>query len=398
MNQFTLSPQNIGLLTTGLGLLEGQGFNQAVRSGLGAYSGLTQVNQLEEERRRREALRLAQDRLAKAAQMGGVDMAGNPVDMTGLAFAAAPKLAAQQILAQQLTPPKVYGDPTKGMYTFEVNPATGKRELQQLVAPQGLGLGSGFQANVASQVFQLGQKIKTGTATPEEQNRYNFLAQYATKPSVRQIPNPDGTVSTVEAPGINLEQAGLPRPTSMMPAVSPDGGDGSRELGRTPPKFSQGQQNAAGFAARMRSAEDSISGLISGENAYDPTDLKDFAASSLPAELSGYVVSDLGKQYEQAKRNFLNSQLRWESGAAISEGEYVNAERQYYPIPGDDEKTIEQKRKLREEAIKAMIRASGGAYRNPSKIEGAPANALFIREIGGVNYYKLPDGSIKAID
>lgn len=100
MNNLNLS-QALGLLTTGAGLLEGQGFGQAVQGGLGAYSQLNQTQQLEEERRRKEAQRVAQQRLATAAQMGGVDMAGRPVDMKGLAMAAAPEFAAQQLIKQQ---------------------------------------------------------------------------------------------------------------------------------------------------------------------------------------------------------------------------------------------------------------------------------------------------------
>lgn len=100
MNNLNLS-QALGLLTTGAGLLEGQGFGQAVQGGLGAYSQLNQIQQLEEERRRKEAQRVAQQRLATAAQMGGVDMAGRPVDMKGLAMAAAPKVAAEQLIRQQ---------------------------------------------------------------------------------------------------------------------------------------------------------------------------------------------------------------------------------------------------------------------------------------------------------
>ena len=48
MNNLNLS-QALGLLTTGAGLLEGQGFGQAVQGGLGAYSQLNQIQQLEEE-------------------------------------------------------------------------------------------------------------------------------------------------------------------------------------------------------------------------------------------------------------------------------------------------------------------------------------------------------------
>ena len=97
---------SLGLLTAGAGLLEGQSFNQALRGGLGAYSLLDDISVQEEERRRKEAQRLNLERLTTAAQMGGRDMAGNPVDMQSLAMAAAPNLAAEQIIRNQFAPKK----------------------------------------------------------------------------------------------------------------------------------------------------------------------------------------------------------------------------------------------------------------------------------------------------
>tara|TARA_B100001093_G_scaffold118645_1_gene111241 strand:- start:2549 stop:3670 length:1122 start_codon:yes stop_codon:yes gene_type:complete len=366
---------NYGLLADAFSALGGRSTNYGAS-----------FQKMEDERRMREARKRIEAQLLAGGQPQLADV-----------FASSPTAAAT-IAAQSLATPKVYGDPTKGMYTYEVNPATGSRELQQIVAPQGLGLGSGFQGNVASQVYQLGQKIKGGTATPEDQSLYNFLSQYATEGSVRQIPDPDGTVRTVEVPGISLEKAGLPTPTSVTPAASPDGGDGSKVLGKTPPKFSGLQTNAASFANRMTQANQTFAELTSGDNAYDPTNFIDYRASKLPADIAGFVLSDPGKLYEAQKRNFINAQLRQESGAAIAESEFANAERQYFPIPGDTPEAIEAKRKAREEAVKGMIGTSGGAYGAFFGSGDIPAGAVFLREMGGIKYYRLPDGSIKAID
>jgi hypothetical protein len=60
--------------------------------------------------------------------------------------------------------------------------------------------------------------------------------------------------------------------------------------------------------------------------------------------------------------NFITAVLRKESGAAISPGEFVTAERLYFPRPGDDDSVIKQKQRARELAIKAMkIQAGPGA-------------------------------------
>ena len=77
MNNLNLS-QALGLLTTGAGLLEGQGFGQAVQGGLGAYSQLNQIQQLEEERRRKEAQRVAQQRLPQPHRWAVLIWHGSP--------------------------------------------------------------------------------------------------------------------------------------------------------------------------------------------------------------------------------------------------------------------------------------------------------------------------------
>lgn len=63
------------------------------------------------------------------------------------------------------------------------------------------------------------------------------------------------------------------------------------------------------------------------------------------------MVSDTVQQVRQAERDFLTAILRRESGASISPSEFAVAERQYFPQPGDNAKTLEQKKKTRETAI-----------------------------------------------
>lgn len=69
------------------------------------------------------------------------------------------------------------------------------------------------------------------------------------------------------------------------------------------------------------------------------------------------------RQYDQARRNFLNSILRRESGAVISPTEFADGNRQYFPLPGDDEKTLEQKRQNRLVAIANLKNEGGKAYK-----------------------------------
>lgn len=75
--------------------------------------------------------------------------------------------------------------------------------------------------------------------------------------------------------------------------------------------------------------------------------------------ITGRFVSPEFQQFDQAQRDFINAVLRRESGAVISPEEFNNARKQYLPVPGDDIKTIEQKRKNRELVTKNFLDATG---------------------------------------
>lgn len=116
------------------------------------------------------------------------------------------------------------------------------------------------------------------------------------------------------------------------------------------------QGKNAGFLVRAQSAEAVLQRLES-----EGTNLGNALAAKIP--LAGnYMVSPEYQLYEQAQRNFINAQLRRESGAVISEEEFDNARKQYFPQPGDSAAVIAQKRQNRMDAIKGFeIGAGPGA-------------------------------------
>lgn len=65
------------------------------------------------------------------------------------------------------------------------------------------------------------------------------------------------------------------------------------------------------------------------------------------------------QQFEQAQRDFINAVLRRESGAAISESEFDNARKQYFPQPGDSKEVVAQKTQNRQRTIDGL-NLSGG--------------------------------------
>jgi hypothetical protein len=81
------------------------------------------------------------------------------------------------------------------------------------------------------------------------------------------------------------------------------------------------------------------------------------AAGDAAGALTNWTQSPKQQQVEQAKRDFVNAVLRRESGAAISMGEFKNADRQYFPQVGDSPAVIAQKAAARERVINGMMQA-----------------------------------------
>lgn len=80
---------------------------------------------------------------------------------------------------------------------------------------------------------------------------------------------------------------------------------------------------------------------------------------SVPLGIGNYFRSPEFQKFDQARRDFVNAILRRESGAVISQQEFDNANKQYFPVPGDTPEVIAQKRRNRETAIQGLRVGSG---------------------------------------
>jgi 3-deoxy-D-arabino-heptulosonate 7-phosphate (DAHP) synthase len=96
----------------------------------------------------------------------------------------------------------------------------------------------------------------------------------------------------------------------------------------------------------------------------------------LGAGANAVFASPGEQQVEQAQRDFINAVLRRESGAVISNDEFANGRRQYFPQPGDTPQVIEQKRRNREMAIQGIMMEVPKGTQMPS--------------VGGFSIRKLP--------
>ena len=175
------------------------------------------------------------------------------------------------------------------------------------------------------------------------------------KPLIKEVTDPNtGSTSFVR---INPRTGELSPLGSPMPASQPNNpfsGGG---------KFNEGQGKAAGFTDRMLQSEGILSG-VGGQGGVQGqgTSAVQTALSAIPG-VGNYLTSADRQKYEQAKRDFINAQLRRESGAAISPTEFDSANKQYFPTPGDSAEVIQQKSANRRAAIEALGREGGPSYK-----------------------------------
>jgi len=252
--------------------------------------------------------------------------------------------------------------------------------------------GTSLTAQDSNNVLTLGQKVADGTATKNEEATYNMSWQRLSQATPETRTAKDGTVTTVTIPGMDL--TGFPVPEGLEA--------GEKVIGEGAPKFNNDEKLAGAFANRMIKATSTFENVTAG--GYDPSNMRDFASSTLPLALRASALSDSGQQYLAAKMDFITAVLRKESGASISDTEFANEDLKYFPQPGEGAAVIEQKRIARKTALESMKAQSGGAFdymqkkMKPSGIDQLPKGSVFMERTGGVSYYKTPEGKVLAVD
>lgn len=189
---------------------------------------------------------------------------------------------------------------------------------------------------------------------------------------------PDGKALSVDSrdPRINelLAQGYVERQTSMFPAApsgysySPDGLTaipGGPADPANPNNLSVDQRKVGSFAQRLQSANAIIDQTESAGTSYGE------AIKGAVPFIGNALLSPERQQLEQAQRDFVNAQLRRESGATIQDTEFENAKRQYFPQPGDTPEVIAQKRESRKLAVQNMQREAGPALAQPGQSGGS---------------------------
>ena len=117
------------------------------------------------------------------------------------------------------------------------------------------------------------------------------------------------------------------------------------------------QATSALYADRMRNSEPIIL-----QNSVAGQDFGNKTLATVPL-LGNHLVTKEFQQYDQARRDFINATLRRESGAVISNDEFDNANKQYFPQSGDAPEVLKQKEVNRKIAIEGISRAAGPNYK-----------------------------------
>ena len=196
---------------------------------------------------------------------------------------------------------------------------------------------------------EIGPKIVSGDATPVEIATYSTYYQKLTKGYESSRSTPDGKTETIRIAGIDLTDTALP---------IPEGFDAEKILDEKARNFGP-QAVTAGFAERMLYTEGLVREVL---NEGYKNNFKDLTADEFSNWFGTTFQTDKGQRFYQASRNFIAAVLRKESGAAISDGEYTNGLKQYFPSIGDTQAVIDQKEALRDSAVTGMVNDSGDAF------------------------------------
>lgn len=222
---------------------------------------------------------------------------------------------------------------------------------------------------------------KNSAATVAETARANRFKEE--NPGLQHIETPDGI------------SAFNPRTGTAAPVLGADGKpiQGGKAL-------TESQGKATGMALRAQTAHDILTNLEDA-GTKTPGIIKQ-GAGAVPL-VGGALAMGVNKlptwaggpnseqnRVEQAQRDFVNAALRVESGASISDSEFANARKQYFPQPGDDTATIEQKRKNRETEIQSLKLQAGSGAKN---VVAQPKKPL-----GGSDMAKTPAEVAKLSD
>lgn len=117
------------------------------------------------------------------------------------------------------------------------------------------------------------------------------------------------------------------------------------------------QKRVLNFFNRAKQASEELEGLEAWASGLD------LGGQTRMEYAPNFAQAPEGRQYIAAQRAFTEARLRKDSGAAIPEQEFTNDRRTYFPQPGDDAKTLAQKKRARAAVLASLAFESGAALK-----------------------------------
>ena len=191
-----------------------------------------------------------------------------------------------------------------------------------------------------------------------EARRLNISEAEFKRGQYERMENEDGVFYVPKVPG--------------LPAIPVAGPSGVPLKGKAPPKPTEGETNAAGFASQMENSEAIIKALPAGSQPGAGSGI----AGSVPfiGDVTKRLVQpEATQQYEQAAQAWIRAKLRKESGAAIGVDEMAQEYRTYFPQINDTPANIKQKAEARRIATEAMKKSAGRSYTPSGGLNWNPA-------------------------
>lgn len=177
------------------------------------------------------------------------------------------------------------------------------------------------------------------------------------KPVIKEVTDPNtGATSFVR---INPKGAEGPVNTGSPAPTTPN------NPYAYPGKTTEAQSKDIGYANRMFRAEQVLRDpkVVEAATSWPQAGIE--GTPLIPGAVKNWAHSPDYQKFDQAKRDFVNAVLRRESGAAISQSEFDNAYKQYFPQPGDTPERMAEKQKNRQDTLAGIAGGGGQGYKPP---------------------------------
>ena len=166
-----------------------------------------------------------------------------------------------------------------------------------------------------------------------------------------------GVPGYVQPPQYKPEYEWVTQPDGTVKKIRSDReiSDGSVPFNKTGARVTGVHSRALGFFNQGRQADEDIEPL-------EPTVAKMPVWDQARMEWApNFAQSELGRSYIASQRAFTEARLRKVSGAAVPDAEYKNDRMTFFAIPGDDETTIQNKRRARASILASIAYEAGPA-------------------------------------